>query len=139
MDTECNAMTMPGDTGAITFELGSFEGFNFRQQSAILNRTARQVVEWNCDEAGDAEFWRSGDDAGVALVFRKQVVRAILFSPSHAAILPAFPQTGKVPGWAVPHKRCLKCELRCGGSHGFFANIVRHLSKLSTVYHCDMI
>lgn len=72
MEMKCNAMTMPGDTGAITFELGSFEGFNFRQQSAILNLTAWQVVEWNHDKAGEAEFWPAGDHDGVALIFRNQ-------------------------------------------------------------------
>lgn len=72
MDLNNAAMTAPGDTGAISFELGSFEGFNFRQQSAILNLTARQVVEWNHDEAGEAEFWPAGDHEGVTLVFRNQ-------------------------------------------------------------------
>lgn len=72
MDLNNAAMTMPAATGTITFEFGSFEGFNFRQQSAILNLTARQVVEWNHDEAGEAEFWPAGDHTGVALVFWNQ-------------------------------------------------------------------
>jgi hypothetical protein len=53
------------------FDLGTLEGFNFRDQSAMWpNRTAEEVVNWDHDADGEAEFWPSGDNAGVQLVFR---------------------------------------------------------------------
>jgi hypothetical protein len=55
----------------LQFDLGTFEGFNFRQQSAIWgNKTADEVVNWDHDRDGEAEFWPSGDNHGVHLVFR---------------------------------------------------------------------
>ena len=51
-------------------DLGCFEGFNHRTQSAIYpNQTAEQVVNWDHDKLGEAEFWPDGDHPGVALVF----------------------------------------------------------------------
>jgi hypothetical protein len=56
---------------ARSFDLGTFEGFNFRSQSAIVgNLTAEEVIDWDHDEAGEAEFWPSGDRPEVALIFR---------------------------------------------------------------------
>src|ERR1043166_7862522 len=59
------------DAKTLCFNLGTFEGFNFRTQSAI-NRTltAAEVVEWNHDKRGEAEFLPSGDRPEVALVFK---------------------------------------------------------------------
>ena len=57
---------------ALTLEhdLGTFEGFNFRDQSAIERTlTGPEVVQWDHDADGEAEFWPSGDLAGVATVF----------------------------------------------------------------------
>jgi hypothetical protein len=52
------------------FDLGTFEGFNFRSQSAIhRNLTADQVVGWDHDQKGEAEFWPSGDRPEVAMLF----------------------------------------------------------------------
>lgn len=58
---------------ALCFELGTFEGFNFRDQSAIEHTlTAQEVIDWDHDRHGEAEFWPSGDHPGVALVFEYQ-------------------------------------------------------------------
>jgi hypothetical protein len=55
---------------SLSYDLGTFEGFNFRHQSAISrNLTAEEVVNWDHDREGEAEFWPSGDNDGVALVF----------------------------------------------------------------------
>lgn len=49
---------------------GTFEGFNFRSQSAIEKRlTAQDVIQWNHDRDGEAEFWPSGDSNGVRLLW----------------------------------------------------------------------
>jgi hypothetical protein len=56
----------------LRFDLGTFEGFNFRSQSAIeRNLTAEEVVNWNHGD-GEAEFWPSGENPGVALLFKGQ-------------------------------------------------------------------
>ena len=56
---------------AMRFDLGTFEGFNFRSQSGMWpNHTAEEVINWDHDEEGEAEFWPSGDHAGVLLLFR---------------------------------------------------------------------
>ena len=54
-------------------DLGDFEGFNFRSQSAIMkNQSAEEVVNWDHDKLGEAEFWPSGEHSGVMLVFNSQ-------------------------------------------------------------------
>lgn len=69
MDEERN--TPPREKHELHFHLGSFEGFNFRDQSAIWgNRTAEEVVNWDHDLRGEAEFWPSGDREEVQLLFR---------------------------------------------------------------------
>ena len=58
-------------TAALVFDLGTFEGFNFRQQGAIdRTLTAEEVVNWEHDMHGEAEFWPAGDHPGVALLFK---------------------------------------------------------------------
>lgn len=55
----------------LRFDLGTFEGFNFRDQGAVERKlTGEDVVNWNHDKDGEAEFWPSGDNDGVALVFK---------------------------------------------------------------------
>lgn len=50
--------------------LGAFEGFNFRDCCAISHcLSAEDVVNWDHDKQGEAEFWPAGDHPGVALVF----------------------------------------------------------------------
>ena len=61
------------ETYAIQADLGTFEGFNFRENAAIDEAlTAEEVVNWDHDAKGEAEFWPSGDNAGVAMLFRGQ-------------------------------------------------------------------
>ena len=55
----------------LQFNLGQFEGFNFRTQSAIDHWvTAEAVVNWDHDRNGEAEFWPAGDVPEVALLFK---------------------------------------------------------------------
>ena len=52
-------------------DFGTFEGFNFRTQSPITRcLTAQEVVAWDHDRQGEAEFWPSGDSPEVSLVFQ---------------------------------------------------------------------
>lgn len=45
------------------YDIGKFEGFNFREQSAIENiLTAQEVLDWDHDGDGEAEFWPHGDN-----------------------------------------------------------------------------
>lgn len=54
----------------IRHDLGTFEGFNFRSQSAISrNLTAEEVVNWDHDRDGEAEFWPAGDRPEILIVF----------------------------------------------------------------------
>ncbi|MCX6917628.1 MAG: hypothetical protein NT167_32105 [Verrucomicrobia bacterium] len=57
----------------IDFDLGTFEGFNFRDQSAIFgNLTAAEVISWDHNEQGEAEFWPAGDRPEVAMLFKSR-------------------------------------------------------------------
>lgn len=57
----------------LQFDLGTFEGFNFREDSAIEHAlTGDDVINWDHDAKGEAEFWPSGDNAGVSLLFKDQ-------------------------------------------------------------------
>ena len=59
------------DSVELQFDFGTFEGFNFRTQGAIDRiLSANEVLTWDHDGAGEAEFWPSGDSPGVALVFQ---------------------------------------------------------------------
>lgn len=43
------------------YDIGKFEGFNFREQSAIEHiLTAQEVLDWDHDRDGEAEFWPHG-------------------------------------------------------------------------------
>lgn len=54
--------------------LGTFEGFNHRDQSAIeAVLTADEVIAWNHDERGEAEFWPSGDAPAMSGIFSRHV------------------------------------------------------------------
>jgi len=54
----------------IAFDFGHFEGFNFRSQSAIDGLlTAQDVVNWDHDHEGEAEFWPAGDKPEISRVF----------------------------------------------------------------------
>ncbi len=54
-------------------DLGTFEGFNFREQAALdRNVTADELVDWDHDGAGEAEFWPAGDHPGVAALFDRR-------------------------------------------------------------------
>jgi len=68
----CDHSTPDKET-ALTFNLGTFEGFNFRHHCAVERiLTANEVVGWDHDREGEAEFWPSGDHPGAALIFRNQ-------------------------------------------------------------------
>lgn len=68
----CND-TATSDQPTICHDLGTFEGFNFRSQSAIQkNLTADEVANWDHDQNGEAEFWPAGDNAGVSLLFSQK-------------------------------------------------------------------
>lgn len=55
-------------------DLGTLEGFNFRDQSAIERvLTAEDVINWDHDSEGEAEFWPSGEDTLVKGVFSGNV------------------------------------------------------------------
>jgi len=61
----------PVEQKGLEFDLGTFEGFNFRTQSAIYHPlSAQDVVNWDHDRQGEAEFWPSGDRPEVAILFR---------------------------------------------------------------------
>ncbi len=60
----------PTEQEGLQFDLGTFEGFNFRSQSAIpRNLTAAEVVAWDHDRQGEAEFWPAGDRLEMAVLF----------------------------------------------------------------------
>ena len=49
--------------GVAADELGMFEGFSFRHQSAIDHcLTAEEVLNWDHDAQGEAEFWPDGSN-----------------------------------------------------------------------------
>ncbi len=55
------------------FNLGTFEGFNFVMRRTIRCRlSAADVVAWDHERRGDAEFWPSGDHPAVALLFKRK-------------------------------------------------------------------
>jgi hypothetical protein len=50
--------------------LGTFEGYNFREHSAIERTlTAAEVIAWEHDADGEAEFWPAGDCPALAVLF----------------------------------------------------------------------
>ena len=60
-------------TDALHFDLGTFEGFSFRHNRAIDRiLSAEEVVNWDHDADGEAEFWPSGDHPGVRCVFGRR-------------------------------------------------------------------
>ncbi len=71
METIETTSTVERGGYALQFDLGSFEGFNFRESSAIDRvLTGDEVVNWDHDANGEAEFWPSGENAGVSLLFK---------------------------------------------------------------------
>ena len=70
---QCPPDGLYGIQQATQFDLGSFEGFNFRDQSAIdHNLTADEVIGWDHDGNGEAEFWPAGDRPEVAWLFSEK-------------------------------------------------------------------
>ena len=68
-NTQITLQSENGD-GRLHFDSGTFEGFSFRHDEAIDHLlTAAEVIQWDHDADGEAEFWPSGDHAGVALIF----------------------------------------------------------------------
>jgi len=70
METQSTQMFSRQVESAPAFDLGSFEGFNFREGRSIEEPlTAADVIVWDHDRAGQAEFWPSGNHEGVDLLF----------------------------------------------------------------------
>ncbi len=70
MEQTTQPQTEPITAPEVHFDLGTFEGFNFRTQSAIERLlTADEVIHWEHDADGEAEFWPAGDHPGVAVLF----------------------------------------------------------------------
>lgn len=54
----------------LAYDFGHFEGFNFRTQSAIERLlTAQDIVAWDHDRNGEAEFWTAGNKPEFFAVF----------------------------------------------------------------------
>lgn len=54
----------------ISYNFGQFEGFNFRTQSALERLlTAQEVVDWDHDHDGEAEFWPAGNKPELSAIF----------------------------------------------------------------------
>jgi hypothetical protein len=69
----CDSPTVKETAAVLIHDLGTFEGFSFRHQCAIEHiLTADEVVAWDHDRQGEAEFWPSGDHAGVRVIFAGQ-------------------------------------------------------------------
>lgn len=63
--------SQPATSPRLSFDFGTFEGFNFRSQCAISRHlTAAEVVAWDHDRDGEAEFWPAGDAPAVELLFK---------------------------------------------------------------------
>lgn len=85
-------MKQPSTQPPIVRPLGTFEGFSFRRQAALERTlTAAEVVAWNHDAQGEAEFWPAGDHAGAALVFRRRNAVTAADLAHLAAVLDAAP------------------------------------------------
>ena len=64
-------------TTNLHFDFGTFEGFNFRSQSAIPRHlSAAEVIAWDHDQQGEAEFWPAGDLPTLSLLFQRRSVTA---------------------------------------------------------------
>jgi hypothetical protein len=73
MDTYETKTTVARETQALNHDFGMFEGFSFRDNGAIdRTLTAAEVVNWDHDAQGEAEFWPSGDHPAVALLFSRR-------------------------------------------------------------------
>ena len=60
------------------FNLGTFECFSLKDHCAVAKLfTADEVIEWDSDLNGEAQFWPSGDNAGMLMLFRHGVKRKI--------------------------------------------------------------
>jgi len=57
-------------TRTIPYDFGHFEGLNFRTQSAMERLlTAQEVVDWDHDREGEAEFWPTGNKWELTVIF----------------------------------------------------------------------
>lgn len=70
-------MTIQHENLFIENDLGTFEDFNHRTQSAIFpNVTAEELVNWDHEKLGEAEFWHSGDKPGISEILDSNNVSA---------------------------------------------------------------
>lgn len=57
------------------WNIGGFEGFSFRHQCAIDRiLTAEEVLDWDHDKDGEAEFWPDGSNAIVSYLLPRSSV-----------------------------------------------------------------
>lgn len=62
---------MKGNNSMLNHDFGGFEGFNFRDNGAIPEiLTSQDVIDWDHDENGEAEFWPDGENEEVRLLFK---------------------------------------------------------------------
>ena len=68
---ETKTASLPTANHSLHHDFGTFEGFNFRSQCAIPRHlTAAEVIAWDHDRDGEAEFWPAGDAPAVELIFK---------------------------------------------------------------------
>jgi hypothetical protein len=51
------------------FHLGTFDGTNMQTGAPIERLTASDVIRWNVEKNGEAEFWPSGNRPEVSMIF----------------------------------------------------------------------
>ena len=58
-----------------TLDLGTFDGYNLEHDKAIINISAADLILYDHELSGEAEFWPSGDNVGVKLVFEELSIK----------------------------------------------------------------
>ena len=53
-----------------TLDLGTFDGYNLEHDKSIINISAADLILYDHELSGEAEFWPSGDNVGVRMVFK---------------------------------------------------------------------
>jgi hypothetical protein len=86
---------------ARTHDLGQFEGFNFRSQCAIAKLlSAEEVLEWDHDKNGEAEFWPDGSNFFVSKLLPRSSCCADEIRES-----PVYEPTTRLPTYSKAHQQ----------------------------------